>query len=142
MIILLMVSAVLKLLHLNNSFKCSWHKFSQDGWDDYDDAYGSSVSMSMTTDDSIDDGYGSVTTIDDGYSSTTNEDDGYSATVEVETEVVGDDNWGGDDKYAALAGDTAGVETDSTDNGIIDDNEYFDDDFVVDLPSDEDLKIV
>lgn len=109
--------------------------------------------MSMTTDDSTDDGYGG-TASDDGSTYTTDDapttDDRYSSNaVEVETEVVADDNLGGDDQYAKLTqddGETAeddSTNVDSTDDGYIDDNlDYFDDDFVVDLPSEEDLKVV
>ena len=139
------------MTHLNQ-YQLTCHVSAIDGWDDRDDAYGS-VSMSMTTDDSTDDGYGG-TASGDGSTYTTDDapttDDGYSSNaVEVETEVVADDNLGGDDQYAKLTqddGETAeddSTNVDSTDDGYIDDNlDYFDDDFVVDLPSEEDLKVV
>ena len=114
----------------------------------------------MTTDDSTYDGYGATASDDYGPTDVEDDtpatDDGYgSNTVEVETDVVADDNLGGDDQYAKFtqdddgtaeytsAEDSSSITVDSTDDGYIDDNfKYFDDDFVVDLPSEEDLKVI
>jgi hypothetical protein len=124
-----------------------------DGWDDYDDAY-SSVSMSMSSNDSIDDDYDSTVSEaeEDAYGND-HANDGYSNTVNVETEVDAYGNDGGDDKYAALdltaeSAEDSSIEVDATDDGSMDDNtveddfgEYFDDDFVVELPQEENLKL-
>jgi hypothetical protein len=115
----------------------------------------------MSSYDSVDDGYDS-TVADDGSSTEVDAaDDGYDITVaydgsstEVDAADDGYSNTRGDDHYAALdaameSAEDNSIEVDSTDDGGMDDNtakddfgEYFDDDFVVELPQEEDLKIV